>query len=95
MGPQPPSSPITSELPTDELELKLKHSMHGASQVASTSRSTIDSSDAASDKPLSNAQQTSFSDWQEQRRCHSILAEYDYSPQQRTDETHAAPTLAS
>ncbi|KAJ9475709.1 Protein SOK1 [Pseudozyma hubeiensis] len=81
MGPHPPSSPITSDPPTD--------SMHNVSQVASTSRTTIDTIDAglpaaASDKATSNvhpnaSNHTQFTDWQEQRRCHSILADFDYS----------------
>lgn len=55
----------------------------------STSRTTIDTIDAglpaaASDKATSNVHQnasnhTQFADWQEQRRCHSILADFDYS----------------
>ncbi|KAJ1021116.1 hypothetical protein NDA16_003902 [Ustilago loliicola] len=92
MAPHPPSSPITSEHPSEDLELKLKHGIQSASQVASTSRTTIDNSDAAgrpiaTNKPESSSStsslqnptpHTQFPDWQEQRRCHSILAEYDY-----------------
>ncbi|TKY88377.1 hypothetical protein EX895_002729 [Sporisorium graminicola] len=90
IGPHPPSSPITSEHPTDDLELKVKHNMQNASQIASTSRSNIDtrpdSCTPASDKAAANNVHPSssahphFPDWQEQRRCHSILADYDYSP---------------
>lgn len=83
MGSHSPSSPITSEHPTDDLELKLKqHGLQTASQVASTSRSTLDSPDTARTSEIAPNQNvaahTPFSDWQEQRRCHSILAEYDY-----------------
>ena len=84
MGSHSPSSPITSEHPADGLELHLKqHGLQTASQVASTSRSTLDSPDAARTSetaPNQNvAAHTPFSDWQEQRRCHSILADYDYA----------------
>lgn len=80
MGAHPPSSPITSEHPTD--------SIHGVSQVASTSRSTIDNADngrpaAGSDKASNIIHQNpsaQFSDWQDQRRCNSLLADFDYSP---------------
>ena len=90
MGPHPPSSPIASEHATDDLEIKLKHGLQSASQVASTSRKTIDSPDASrsivstaentsNSVHQSSAPHTQFPDWQEQRRCHSILADYDYA----------------
>ncbi|CDR99240.1 related to SOK1 protein [Sporisorium scitamineum] len=92
LGPHPPSSPITSEHPTDDLELKLKHNMQSASQIASTSRSTIDPTTPNSTRPTpasdkatantvhqSSSAHTHFPDWQEQRRCHSILSDFDYS----------------
>ncbi|CBQ69582.1 related to SOK1 protein [Sporisorium reilianum SRZ2] len=91
MAPHPPSSPITSEHPTDDLELKLTHGLQSTPHIASTSRSTIDTTPdsarpsssekaAASNVHPSSSAHTHFADWQEQRRCHSILADYDFSP---------------
>ncbi|GAC77252.1 hypothetical protein PANT_25d00053 [Moesziomyces antarcticus T-34] len=86
MAPHPPSSPITSEHPTDEL--KLKQGIQTASQATSTSRSTVDASDATSSNaesssaaaahPNASASHAQFHEWQDQRRCHSVLADYDY-----------------
>ncbi|GAC94676.1 hypothetical protein PHSY_002249 [Pseudozyma hubeiensis SY62] len=60
--------------------------MHNVSQVASTSRTTIDTIDtglpaAASDNNVhpNASSHAQFTDWKDQRRCHSILADFEYS----------------